>query len=813
MNRNYKDKTLDLQQMPSYEEAEFYPQDEENPQEYYPEDDYSQDPDIEGEYDLRREADHFENLADHMEENDLGTLAQDLIQGIQDDDDSREEWKEQIALSYDYLGLRYEDMTFPFPQACGAYSHVFLQSVINFQSEASVHLLPPEGPCKYFIDGESNEELETAGEKIENFGNKFLLDMRENYYSDKNKLFFMVVKDGCAFTEVFVDSVDGVPNVSLIQAKDFIVHNETIHLSSCPRMTKVYNVTRKDLMLRMMSGEFRDIKTIPLFNDGQQSSIAQAESRAMGLRSDVYDDNTNVYQIYECHADLDLSQYQFRKPMDPMEMDAQLPIPYIVTISKSDDTILSVRRNYRKGDAQFRKIPRFIKYSYVEGPWFYSLGASQILNNNSIMSTDLMRKIADAGTLANFPGGLISSSFRFNENNIRIGPTEFKQVETGNLPIDNAIKFMPYRDPSPVLMDLKDKVDKSAASIMGTTNIPIEQLSGNTPVGTMYAYLNEANIPKSNPMRNLHFALQREFALLFELFAETLPDQPMDFLGRGENGSISKYDFLDNQNVIKLIPVADINVSSSMQQLMRSQAVLDIAQKFPNLHNMYQVVKRMYRDMKVGNIDEILPPPEEPKPLDSISENMKLMTGKGAQAFIFQDHDAHNVTHQALLNDPSMDPAMQRQVMEHMHQHNAFKFLLTMQQQMGVELPPELEKLPPEMQNQISALAAQATMQMGQQQQEQLPPPPIDPSIPLLEDVKVRDKKVDLDAQIAQMKADVDIYKVDEKNKFDLLKEQIKAENNTKDLKTEIEGLKDLIVTLRDELHHRNPELIGDVNG
>ena len=95
---------------------------------------------------------------------------------------------------------------------------------------------------------------------------------------------------------------------------------------------------------------------------------------------------------------------------------------------------------------------------------------------------------------------------------------------------------------------------------------------------------------------------------------------------------------------------------------------------------------------------------------------------------LFRSHDAHLAVHQAALKDPAVaqmvgqNPqaqAMQQAAMAHIMEHTAFKYRQMIEQQLGVALPPPDEKLPPDLEVQISRLVAQAAPQVLAQNQNQ----------------------------------------------------------------------------------------------
>ena len=122
---------------------------------------------------------------------------------------------------------------------------------------------------------------------------------------------------------------------------------------------------------------------------------------------------------------------------------------------------------------------------------------------------------------------------------------------------------------------------------------------------------------------------------------------------------------------VDVLPVSDPSIFSMAQRLSLAQTQLQLAQAAPQMHNMYEAYRRMYDALDIKNIDNILPPPQPPMPIDPATENGNMLKGMPAMAFQQQDHVAHIRVHAAMLQQPATatNPqafmAMQAHVQEH----------------------------------------------------------------------------------------------------------------------------------------------------
>jgi hypothetical protein len=110
---------------------------------------------------------------------------------------------------------------------------------------------------------------------------------------------------------------------------------------------------------------------------------------------------------------------------------------------------------------------------------------------------------------------------------------------------------------------------------------------------------------------------------------------------------------------------------------------------------------------------------------------MDVVNMKPVKAFIYQDHEAHLVTHMSFMNDPKIQQAlgqnpnaqaMMGAMMAHMGEHIAFQYRKQIEDQAGVPLPPPDSDMDQNTELQISrlvAIAAQQLLQTGQAEMAQ----------------------------------------------------------------------------------------------
>ena len=91
------------------------------------------------------------NLADYVDEKELGVLSSDLLGDYENDKSSRKDWYESYRKGLDLLGFRYQERTQPFQGASGVTHPLLAESVTQFQAQAYKELLPAGGPVRTHI--------------------------------------------------------------------------------------------------------------------------------------------------------------------------------------------------------------------------------------------------------------------------------------------------------------------------------------------------------------------------------------------------------------------------------------------------------------------------------------------------------------------------------------------------------------------------------------------------------------------------------------------------------------------------------------
>ena len=687
---------------------------------------------------------HDENLAELMAEETLDAIGTELIEAVTEDIESRHEWEQSYLRGIKLLGLKIEDRTTPFKGACGVFDPLLAEAVLRAQATLRGELLPAAGPVKTSIVGSESDEVMQQSDRVKTWMNYYLTRVDKGYYEDFDQGLMWNILAGSVFRKVYQDTYLNWPRSRFITPDQFVVSYTTTDLQSCPRATHIIKPSPREFRGAQLHGIYRDIELGVPDEKTDISPTTETVDKEVGISSSNTHRGDDRHTLYECYVDWDMKGFEHRDvdPTTGIEGEPTgWPLPYIVTVDKDSRKVLRVERNWKQGDPLYQKRERFAHYKFFPGLGFYGFGLTHFLGGHAKAATSILRQLVDSGTLNNFPGGVRVKGMRIEDNNLGIGPCEFKEIETGGQPIQNAIMPMPYKEPSVVLMQLRTEISESARRLGATTDIAVGEGRQDAPVGTTLALLEAATKVESGVVKRMYVAQAEEFGMLADLFGEILPAEPYPYRVSGGDKVVMRADF---DGRIDVIPVGDPNIPSSSQRMIRAEGRLRMAQSAPQIHDIREAFVHMYRAMGAqdGEIERIMPPPQQAVPMDPVSENQMSMLGKPLAVGLWQDDDDHIAVHMAMAEVPGMS--------DHMATHLGNKFRKAIEQALGIQLPPLGQKMPPEIENEIAHLVAQVSDQvkgeMAGQEGE------LNPLAVAMEEIKVKAAAIQAKLQEAKIK-------------------------------------------------------------
>lgn len=650
------------------------------------------------------------NLAESMDETDLQSLSSDLLVDFQNDLTSRDEWEKTYRNGLDLLGLRIEERTEPWDGACGVFHPLITEAVVKFQAEAMTETFPASGPVKTQVMGKVTPDVERRASRVRDDMNYWLTHKIKDYRAEHERLLWSLSLCGSAFKKVYADPISGMPRAMFVPGEDLVVPYGCSDLYAAQRYAHVMKKTKNDIRKLQVAGFYRDIDLGEPVQE--QSALKQKKDKLSNQKLSVVDDR---HTLLEMHVDLDLPGHEDKDGIE---------LPYVVTINKSNGTILSIYRNWDENDPNKTKRMHFVHFPFVPGFGFYGYGWVHLLGNTSKAATSLLRQLVDAGTLSNLPGGLKARGLRIKSEDTPISPGEWRDVDIPGGKIQDSVMALPYKEPSTTLYQLLVLIVDEGRRLAGITDMKVQDLNKETPVGTTLAIL-ERTLKVMNAIQaRLHAAMREEFELLAKIIKNNTPPE-YEYEVEGGTRQIKQEDYSDE---VDILPVSDPNATTMAQRIVQYQAALQLSQQAPELYNRPQIHRDMLTVLGIRNVEKILPMGDEMQPTDPISENMNILTGKPVKVFMHEDHDAHISAHMSMAQNPKIlamigqSPSagiIKGAFASHVTEHIAHSYRTRVERELGTALPPPGAPLPPEVEANLSALVAKASAKvLGKDQAE-----------------------------------------------------------------------------------------------
>jgi len=605
---------------------------------------------------MQQSTQHDDNLAEFIEEDELRRLTSDLINYYESDKDTRKDWEDTYVKGLDMLGFKYEDRTQPFEGASGVVHPLLAESVTQFQAQAYKEMLPPHGPVNCQIVGQITPQVEDQAQRVKDFMNYQIMNVMKEYDPELDQLLFYLPLAGSAFKKVYYDGQLGRAVSKFVSGEDLIIDYYATDLATASRVTHCIKMSGNELRKNQVSGFYRDVE---IDSGSVEPSDSQDKVNELDGVQPSYTGDDDEHLILEMHCDLDLPGFE--------DKDG-IKLPYIVTLDKHSEEILSIRRNFDQIDASRKKKQYFVHYKFLPGLGFYGFGLIHMLGGLSRTATSVLRQLIDAGTLANLPAGFKARGMRIRDHDNPLQPGEFRDVDVTGTSIKESLLPLPYKEPSGTLFQLLGFAVDAGKSFAAIADMKMGEGNEQNPVGTTLALLERGTKVMSAIHKRLHYAQKTEFNLLASVFQSYLPPEyPYQVIGG--NQMIKQQDFDDR---VDIIPVSDPNIFSMSQRIMLAQQQLQLAQASPQLHNLREAYRRMYLAMGVDNVDAILKPdPNVPKPMSPAMENALAMRGTQPKAFPQQNHMEHMKTHADFIAtrmvqiNPQLYAMMESHILEH----------------------------------------------------------------------------------------------------------------------------------------------------
>lgn len=543
------------------------------------------------------------NLAEQLAETALDRIGVELFEGIEADEQSRSEQIQTYTQNMDMLGLRIERGGVNGGgegQSVSNVRHpVLLESIVRFQSAAGAEMLPAAGPAKVENDGDDSEANDQTAEALEKDLNWYLTKVATEYYPETDRANFYLGYGGTIFKKVYKDPVRRRPVSEAVYIPDLIISNDTTDVQNAHRVTHVLHYLPADVKRMQNMKIWRRIDLSPPVSRPTKAQMKEGQIQGINMQQNRQQDI--VRTMYECYCTLWLPEYDAPKEKG---QDEGLPLPYRVTLDLESRKVLEIRRDWKEGDAMFKRRKHFIKFGLIPGFGFYDLGFLHLIGNQTKALTAIWRILVDAGMFNNFPGGVMTDGVRLTTNMIRPNPGEFIPIKTGpTQDISKAFFPLPYKEPSAVLLQLAEVIGKDAERMGSAVQMETGEGRTNVPVGTIMAQIDQQTQVMQAVHKRLHRAQSEELEAMLDLFRE---DPQMLWKFFGDKPPERQWQTQAEFSNIKLRAASDPNVPAQVHRIMLAVALTMLAAQNASLYDQRAVQRRVLTMINLQNPDEVL---------------------------------------------------------------------------------------------------------------------------------------------------------------------------------------------------------------
>jgi len=542
---------------------------------------------------------HYANLAAEMDKKELDKIAQDLIELVEQDDNSRSDWNKRVEKGIKILGVAGKNPAgADFDGSSDVVHPILMESVTQFQARAIQEMWPSGGPVSTQVLGQQTPERMEQAERVADYMNYlYTVGMPEAFTEEDNMLLRLPISGSC-FKKMYYDTLKDRLTSTFVEPADFIVSYPTTDLKTSPRFTHRIREYQSDVKKKESTGYYVETDPVDVNNeDTDKPIVIDAIDDTEGKDRVTYDESEDRATMYEVYCD-----YALNVPGN--DQGGKILEPYIITIDRDQQRVKRIQRNWKPDDSLKSKRLYFTHYKFTPGLGFYGYGFLHLIGDLAVAATGALRSLLDAAGFANLQGGFKARDSRINGDEKPIGMGEWREVDSTAEELNKAFFPIPYKEPSATLFNLLGYLDEKASEMAGITEMTTgETNSKNAPVGTTAMLLEQGTKVFTSIHKRLHEAHKLEFKIMAELIEEYMPDDGYPYLLGSKEGTLLPSDFDDR---IDVIPVSDPNVASTAQRVAKAQSVLELKGQFPDLINAREAVKRMLQAIQVPDIDGLI---------------------------------------------------------------------------------------------------------------------------------------------------------------------------------------------------------------
>ena len=507
------------------------------------------------------------NIVDQLDEDTLTSIGDKVVEGYNQDEDSRKEWKRNLE-TWTKLALQVVDRrTYPWDNASNVKFPIVATAAMQFAARAYPTLVPPDGnivKCKTVGADPDGEKFKRALRIQKHMSYQIMHEMEE-WEEEMDRLLLTLPIAGTVFKKTYFDKAANRNKSELVMPVDLVVNYWAKDLKSCARVTQIHEWNKREVQNRIRSKLFADID----LSDPQVDTTHRTKVNPSGQEAPDNDETTPyIFLEQYCYHDLDKDGYSE---------------PYVVFVELNSRKVARIVPNFDEEtvevgeDGEIVRIDPlhyYTKYDFIPNPdgGFYSIGFGRLLGPINASVDTLINQLIDSGTLSNLQSGFIGKGLRMKMGEAALQPGEWRVVNAMGDDIKKQIFPLPAKEPSQVLFKLLELLIQSSKELASVAEIFVGKMPGqNTPATTTMATIEQGMKLFTAVYKRVYRSLTEEFRKLFLLNQKYLdPQVEIDILDE----PVQQSDYKGSEKDV--IPAADPTAASQQERQQKAQGVLQL---------------------------------------------------------------------------------------------------------------------------------------------------------------------------------------------------------------------------------------------
>lgn len=580
-----------------------------------------------------------QNIAEFLPDDELKRIGGMVVMEYDLDKESMDDWLKRMEKGVDLAKLTKKEKNYPFTGSANIKYPLITSAAMQFNARAYPAIVPATNVVKVQTYGSDPQGMKAArGERVSEYMSYQLSNRVKEWEEQTDSLLVQLPIVGTMVRKVWFDTVKNRPCFKLLDAGAFIVNDKVKNLDDAPRMSEEMYLYPNEIESRVRIGDHIPIEVSQEKTDPQASIMFIEQHRLLDLDDDGYEEPYIVTVHHE-------SQQVVRIVADFMPMDVAFETEQQSQMQQVPE------QDPLTGEVYLREVPApvevpvaingiqrgsfFVAYHFLPAldGGFWGTGLGLLLGDISETINTIMNMLLDAGHYASLGGGFIGSEFRIKGGAQRMGPGEWRQVNSNGQDVRSAIVPLQVNGPDATLYSMLGMLIEAGREIASVKDVITGDSGGQQMTATTTLALIEQGMTVfTAAYKRIFRSLKDEYKLLGSINAETVtPEDYNAFLDdTDQQGQPVMHDPQADFGAadMDICPVADPRSVTKMQEAAKAELLRVLAGD--GLVDPAVAGQRILEAASIGDVEELAPKP------NPVQEQLSMMQVQAAQADLAQ---------------------------------------------------------------------------------------------------------------------------------------------------------------------------------